>query len=71
MSLDNNKTEIIKNWKRLWHKHKVSIFGQYVELATEGKEYPDFTGYTSPSNEPEGSEDELINEHIINPDLIW
>lgn len=65
MSSINNSKAIIRNWKSLWHKTKASVFGQYVEEATG--DYPDATGYTSPSNEQEGTEDEMILDSITNP----
>ncbi len=64
MSLDNNRTAIIRNWKERWARNKDVKSAQKVEQAIG--EYPDSKLYVSKSVEIEGTEDELIEYALIN-----
>lgn len=64
MSLDNNKTSIIKSWIAKYHRTGFTPIAQDVEEVTG--DYPDHPLYVSRNEKPEGTEDELIQERILN-----
>jgi len=69
MTLTNNKTSIIQNWINKWYQTGWLGFAQWVENATGN--YPDSPIYQSENEKSEITEDELIQDSLINPNHIY
>lgn len=72
MSLDNNKTAIIKNWKNKFEKTKNPYWARCVFEATGEEPDHEMANYLGTTREsPDMTEDELIEDSIKNPNHIF
>lgn len=68
-NFQNNARQIVKYWIEKYHSTKNNYFAQKVEEVTGY--YPDHPLYQSENPRPTMTENELIEDSLINPNHIY